>query len=322
MLLRAHSCTSSGTGGAEADLDKEAPVRTRPLLVAALAASLLLGAARNADARPVHFMGPHPIAARFGGGFCYIETPHLHGYAPDHQALYQEVGGQFVFTADPTPFGYEGDKHTFYGHHPIITVEGGEPVYCFLDGPHFHPYAAPETAEYKMKDGVAFYVGPFAPSYARMKPHRVKVVNAEYRPYVELRPTVQVEPPPEWHGEVYISAPVPSVTVRTPGVYVDAPHPRASVEVYAPAPGIVVAPPAPHVVIGAPAPRVDVYAPAPHVMVAPPAPHVMIGAPAPTVVVGAPAPGVVVTGQVRMHHDNGRHEGWRKHGGRGDQGDQ
>jgi hypothetical protein len=291
------------------------------ILVAVLALSSLV--ARTAEARHVHFAGPHPIAARYGGGFCYIETPHLHIYAPDRPALYQQVGDEYVFTGDPTPFGYDGDKHAFYGNHPVAMVNG-EPVYCFIDGPHFHPFAAPDDG-YKVKDGVAFYVGPFAPTYAKMRPHRVKVVNAEYRPYVSFRPTVEVQPPPEWHGEVYVAT--PSVQVGAPGVVVNAPGPPGvDVEVSAP----VVVPPAPHVVVGGPrvvvgAPGVVVAAPAPHVVIGAPAPHVYVGAPAPVVV--APQPGVVVVKERHRHdeddddqgwhHDNGKHKGWYKHG-RGD----
>jgi hypothetical protein len=169
-----------------------------------------------------------------------------------------------------------------------------------------------------MKDGVAFYVGPFEPSYAEMRPQRVRVVNAAYRPYVAFRPTVEVAPPPEWRGEVWIAP--PAVEVQAPGVYVERPHvgveidapgvyverPRVGVEVHAP--GVFVAPP----------PRVVVHAPPP-VVVAPP--RVYVPGP-PSVVVGAP--GAVYVGGGRRHHDRdddddqghdrGRHEGWRKHG--------
>jgi hypothetical protein len=262
--------------------------------------------AARAEAKHVRFLGPHPIAAKYGGGYCYIEAPHMHGYAPERAALYQQVGDEYVFTGDPTPFGYEGERHPFYGHHPVVVEGAPEPVYCLIDGPHYHPYAAPEAPEYRVKDGVAFYVAPIPQVY--VKPQRVKVVNSEYRPYVSFRPTVEVAPPPEWHGEVYVAG--PSVEVRAPGVFVP-PPPHVAVEVNAP--GVFVAPPAPHVVVGVPAPHVVVGAPAP-VLVAPPGPHVYVGAPAPHVVVGAPAPVMVERGGHWEHHDNGRHEGWYKEG--------
>ncbi len=290
-----------------------------------LALGLVALIAAPAAAKHVRFMGPHPIAAKFGGGYCYIEAPHVHLYAPDRPALYGEVDGNFVFTGDPTPFGYDGPKFTFYGHHPIAGAPG---VYCYLDGPHYHPYAPPETPEYKVEKGVAFYVGPYDPVYFREKPHKVKLVQAEYRPYVAVRTTGEVAPPPEWRGEVWVAP--PTVEVGAPGVVVAPPAPQ--VVVAPPAPQVVVAPPAPHVYVAPPAPHVYVAPPAPHVYVAPPAPHVVVGAPPPVVVgvprphgavvVGAPAPvvvgapGVVVHerghGEWKEHHDHGKHKGWYK----------
>jgi hypothetical protein len=264
----------------------------------------------RAEAKHVRFVGPHPIAAKYGGGYCYIEAPHMHVYGPDRPNLYQQVGDDYVFTGDPTPFGYEGERHPFYGHHPV-TVEGSvEPVYCVIDGPHFHGYAAPPTPDYRVKDGVAFYLAPIPPAY--VKPARVHMVNAEYRPYVSFRPTVEVAPPPEWHGEVYVAG--PSVEVRAPGVFVEPPGPpHVAVEVRGP--GVFVPPP-PHVAVEVRGPGVFV----------PPPPHVVVGVPGPRVVVGAPGP--VFVGEERghwkherheehheehwEHHDNGRHNGWHK----------
>lgn len=277
-------------------------MRTRSIL---FALALVAALAARAEAKHVRFLGPHPIAAKYGGGYCYIEAPHMHVYAPDRPNLYQQVGDDYVFTGDPTPFGYEGDRHPFYGHHPVMVDGSPEPVYCLIDGPHFHPYAAPSTPDYRMKDGVAFYVSPIPAAY--VKPARVRVVNAEYRPYVSFRPRVEIAPPPEWHGEVYVAGPsvevrAPGMEVRAPGVFVP-PPPHLSVEVSAP--GVIVAPPAPHVFVGAPG--------------------VVVGAPG-AVVVGAPGP--VFVGGPRghwehreekhwehheehwEHHDNGKHKGW------------
>ena len=44
----------------------------------------VIGVAATAEAHHVRFLGPHPIAAKYGGGYCYIEAPHLHLYGPDH----------------------------------------------------------------------------------------------------------------------------------------------------------------------------------------------------------------------------------------------
>jgi hypothetical protein len=295
-------------------------VRTYILIVVVLLASL---AARVAEARHVHFAGPHPVAAKYGGGFCYIETPHMHIYAPDHQALYQEVGDQYVFTGDPTPFGYDGEKYKYYGNHPVASVNG-DLVYCYINGPHFHAYEPPSDG-YKMKSGVAFYVGPFTPGYVKMRPQRVKMVNNEYRPYAQYRPVVEVQPPSEWQGEVYVAPPAveisaPGVAVAAPGVVVNAPGPP-TVVVNAPPPPVIVAPPGPRLRVVAPPPPVFV-APAPHVRVyAPGPPGIVVAPPRPVIV--APAPGVVVTPGVVVerrehheehweHHDNGKHKGWYK----------
>ncbi|HWE29224.1 MAG TPA: hypothetical protein VHB97_14545 [Polyangia bacterium] len=253
-------------------------MRARTILVALL---VVVAFAARAEAKHVRFLGPHPIAAKFGGGYCYIEAPHMHVYAPDRPNLYQQVGDEYVFAGDPTPFGYEGERHPFYGHHPVIVDGAAEPVYCLIDGPHFHDYAAPSTPDYRVKDGVAFYVAPIPPVYVR--PARVRVVNAEYRPYVSFRPMIEVAPPPEWHGEVYVGA---------PGVEVSAP-------------GVFIAPPSPRVIVGGP--RVVVGAPAP--------PGVVVGAPGP-VFVGERHEGHWEHREEHWeHHDNGRHEGWGDHGG-------
>jgi len=279
----------------------------RNLCVVAIVLALEMAVVGRAEARPVRFVGAHPIAAKQGGGYCYIEAPHMHIYAPDHAALYQQVNDEYVFTGDPSPFGYEGEKHQFYGHHPVASVNG-EPIYCFIDGPHVHPFEAPASPEYKVKGNVAFYIGPFDAGYNRLKPHRVKVVNAEYRPFVAFRPTVEVAPPPEWHGEVWVAP--PAIAVQGPGVTVQAPG------VVVQGPGVVVG--APHF---APPPRVNVVVPAPSVRVS--GPGVYVGGPGvyvggPGVYVGGPGvevngPGVVVGGH-GGHHDNGKHNGWGKHG--------
>ena len=244
----------------------------------------------RSEAHGNHFLGPHPVAAKYGGGFCLIEAPHMHVYAPDHPGLYQRVGDQLVFTADPTPFGYEGDKHPFYGNHPVTTVDG-ETVICYIDGPHYHAFAAPDVPEYETRKGIAFYVGAFPPAYVKLRPARARAMNAEYRPYVSLRPTVEVAPPERWHGEIWVAPPAvgfvaPAVGFHGPGVEMSAPSVT------------VVAPPPPGIYIGGPSVEINggLY---------------------------------VEHGRHRgerferrerdddddhEHHDNGKHNGWYKHG--------
>ncbi len=208
----------------------------RPMIVVTLLAAPL-----SAHARGVHFVGGHPISSKGGGGFCYINVPHSHPYAPDKASLFQQVKGDYVFTGDPTPFGYDGEHHPYYGHHPIGTI-AGEPVFCFLDGPHNHAFEVPDVPEYKVKKGVAFYMGPFPEPVARVRERRAKAINTEYRPYLAYRPTVTVDPPDGWPGQVWIAP--PAVEVEAPGVQVNAPgvvvaQPSVTVSV----PGVIVAPP-------------------------------------------------------------------------------
>jgi hypothetical protein len=255
----------------------------------------VLGAAltsQAAAARPQYrYLAPHPIAAKYGGGYCYIEAPHFHAYAPDHPTLYQQVGEQRVFTGDPTPFGYEGERHKFYGHHPVLSVSG-EPVYCYIDGPHYHAFEA-QGPDYKVEGDVAFYVGTFGPDYARLRPQRAPVVNAEYRPFVAFRPAVEVRPPPEWRGEVWVAP--PAVGVVTPAGAVQARGPGAAVQVETPSVGI-------HVAL----PGVGVQMGGPGVMVG--APGVFLG-PGPQ---RGPHRGEEMH-EEREHWDHGKHKGWDKH---------
>jgi hypothetical protein len=120
---------------------------------------------------------------------------------------------------------------------------------------------------------------------------------------VSFRPTIEVAPPPEWHGEIYVAA--PSVEVRAPGFFAP-PVPGVSVEVRGP--GFVAPPP----------PRVEVRGGVE-----------MRGG----MVVGPPGGGRIEHAHWEEHrerheerheehremredeqHDNGRHEGWQKHG--------
>lgn len=239
------------------------------------------------------FLGPHPIAAHIGGGFCYIDVPHVHPYAPDHPALYQRVGDEYLFTADPVPFGYEGPKTTYYGHHPLLLsaelgVAPPRPLFCWLRGPHYHEQPPPQAPGFQVQGGVVFYVGPMDPEAARLRPQLEPALEAEYRPYVAQRPQVTVTPPSGWAGEIWVVPP--------------------------PAPAVqVVAPAAPRVQVVAPSgPNVHIVAPQPpsiHI-VAPQPPGIHIVAPqAPRLYVAPPAPVYVVPG---WGHP-GKHKGWYKH---------
>lgn len=262
--------------------------------------SLLLLAAPSVASQPnvppalqrkSRYLGAHPIT-NVVNGYCQIDVPHTHGYSPDKPALYQRVGEDYVFTGDPVPFGYDGQKTVFYGHHPVpVHVEAlpgsvpPPPTFCFLKGPHFHEYpVAHEAPGYKVQNDVVFYVGPIPPEVARARPQVEKAIEVEYRPYVAQRPKVIVTPPPEWQGTVWVEPP-PQVVVAPSN------------------PTVVVAPSNPAVVVAPSNPTVVVAAPAPAVVVAPPAP-VFIGVP----------------GAVIMHghgHGHGHGKGHFFHPGRG-----
>jgi len=195
------------------------------------------------------FLGGHPLAARPNAGYCYIDVPHVHDYLPDRPAVYQQAGDSYVFTGDPVPFGYEGTKTVFYGHHPVpINAEpavlGPVPTFCFLKGPHYHEYPQPEGPGYNVKDNVVFYIGPIPPLVAAIRPQLEQALEVEFRPYVALRPKVVVTPPPEWAGVVWVAPPAPAVVV--------APAVAPTVVVAPPTPTVVVTPPQPSVIIGAP----------------------------------------------------------------------
>src|SRR5262249_17096487 len=100
------------------------------------ATSLLFGlfvfcAAAEARAEQVMYMGPHPLGASPSDGYCFIEVPHVHVTAPPPKVrvLYQVNHGEYDFVGDPVPFGYEGPKYAYYGHHPVR-------VDYYDDGPH------------------------------------------------------------------------------------------------------------------------------------------------------------------------------------------
>jgi len=177
---------------------------------------------------------------------------------------------------DPSPFDYQGPRYAYYGAHPVAeaNIQFGQPVYCYLKGPHYHWYQPPPQASFELKGGAYWFTGNYEPVYYEQRP-RYAVVNEAYAPIVYTRPVVDVTvaPPvfradivaggPGWRGAAVVGTPVVSA-------------------------GVYVAPPPPPVV------QVGV--------------GVNLGGP--PVVVGGGAP----VYYERDHHDNGRHRGWYKHG--------
>ena len=197
----------------EHDLTRAAHGRSKRLT--RLATAVVVGCVAQAVvAAPTRFVGPHPIAEGAGGGYCVIEAPHLHAYAPEHPIFYHPTSTGHAFIGDPTPFGYSGERHIFYGHHPV-ALDGNVSVFCFIDGPHYHAFAPPRGDDYAFVDGAAFYVGPLPTTYVDERAKRWKLVNDAFLPLAAFRPVVTVVvPPPEWRGRIY----------APPGVKIQLPH--------------------------------------------------------------------------------------------------
>ncbi len=177
--------------------------------------------AHAGDDGPVRYVGIHPVAADHGAAFCYIEFPHVHHYAPARaEVLYRKHHEGNYFIGDPVPYGYEGPKQSYYGPHPVhvdhVLGDGGDHTeYCYLDGPHYHPFAPAPEARFKLEAGVYFYTGELPRVYVEARPRYARI-NAVYKPFRYQRPVVVVAPPPEYAGPVYVEEPEPRTTVVVP----------------------------------------------------------------------------------------------------------
>lgn len=220
---------------------------------AVLLGLVLFLAAGRADAHQVRYMGMHPIPAEAGGGYCNIDFPHVHVFdLGQNQVLYRNHDDGYAFVGDPVPYGYEGPKYAYQGPHPII-LEDGVTEYCYLEGPHYHPFAPVAGAQFTMKGGVYFYGGHFPQVYYDARPRYARI-NAIYKPLVYARPVVVAGP----EAAVVVEGPPPPAVVVSPpqaGVAVEAGvgiHAGVGVGIGG---GVIVgAPPPPVVVVGRPAP--------------------------------------------------------------------
>lgn len=227
------------------------------LVTAAIAAAPAAASADVVVEGQVQYVGVHPIAASPDEGVCYIEVPHVHVYAPPKKArvLYRTFDDHHHFVADPTAFGYDGPKHSYYGHHPIpidVTV-GLEPAYvegqalehCYLDGPHYHHWAPPPGITFTAKADANWYIGEFGPDYRKHR-RRYARVNAFYEPIVYVRPEVVVEEPPVGYVGPFVDVHV------TGGAVVEGPAVRggAAVDIHVPTPSVSVEVGLPSVRIG------------------------------------------------------------------------
>jgi hypothetical protein len=189
-----------------------------------IALLLLVAAPARASER---YAGPHPIAVRACGGYCYIEVSHLHRYTPDHAVLYHRNESGWIFIGDPTPFGYEGPRTIFYGHHPTLR-DGSATIYCLIDGPHYHAFAPAPGDDYELVEGNAFYMGELGAPYIAQRAQRWKATNDEILPFARARPRVNVYPPSGWEGRTWVP---PWVKVQLPHRPKRELHTRVRVEV-------------------------------------------------------------------------------------------
>jgi hypothetical protein len=195
-------------------------------LVAGLAGLAVFTLAATAQAAVVRYMSQHPLPRKLGGGFCYIDAPHVHDFGPSDPRMYRQVDGEYYFVGDPTPFDYQGPRTAYYGPHPVVeaNVQLGQPVYCYLQGPHYHSYEPPAQASFELRGGAYWFTGTYAPAFYDQRPRYV-AVNEAYAPLVYERPVVDVTlaPPafhgelvgggPGWRGRAVVGAPVVSASV-------------------------------------------------------------------------------------------------------------
>jgi hypothetical protein len=201
-------------------------------IIAALVLSL--GFSASAHARVAEYVSQHPVPHKYGGGFCYIDVPHVHNYAPSDPRMYRESNGQNYFVGDPAPFDYDGPRYSYYGAHPVVDaqVQLGHPVYCYIKGPHYHWYQPPPQAQFQMNGGAYWYVGSFPQTYYDERP-RYGAINEAYAPMPYARPIVDVRvAPPVVAAEISLGGPGwrAAAVVGGPAVYV-APTPAVQVGV-------------------------------------------------------------------------------------------
>lgn len=197
---------------------------TKTSKLAAWAVALALTGGAAAEAKNVRYAGVHPRTGKPEGGLCYIQAVHVHSLPPSNaDVLYRMHNGVYFFIGDPTPFRYDGEKHAYYGHHPVVVnvvleedAKEDHVEYCYLDGPHYHAYPPPPGRKFVEKEDVHYYADEYPEEYNRGRPALAKV-NVVYRPWLEVRPVVVEAPPPQYHGpifDVHVAVPAPHLGVN------------------------------------------------------------------------------------------------------------
>ena len=123
----------------------------------------------------------------------------------------------------------------------VLADNEPDEEYCYIDGPHYHYFAAPQTSEFEMAGDAYFYVGEPPKAYVEARPVMMKI-NAMYTPIVYDRPVITVEPPSAWIGL--------RAEFMAPAVAVEAPRARAGAGIVVVPPSVTVRVPMPSVQIG------------------------------------------------------------------------
>jgi len=234
----------------------------------------MAGATTASAAHVVRYVSKHPIPKKIGHGFCYITVPHFHDYEPSDPRLYRQMDGQYYFVGDPAPFDYDGPRYSYYGAHPIADAD------VHFGTPSYCYLRGPHYHWYAPPPQMQFEMKGGAYWYVG---NYDPVYYSERPRYVAIN---------DAYAPVVYTRPVVDVAVAPPAFHG---------EIIAGGPGF-----AAHAVVGAPVVSAGVY------VAAPPPPVVQVGV---GVGVGVGGPPVVVGGPgYYERHDNGRHNGWYKHG--------
>jgi len=182
------------------------------VVVAPLAVGLLIAAASTpAFAKGVtKYRGIHPLPPH-GGQFCYLALPHVHAKSPSDMRVYRTLPDQQnVFVGDDLALGYEGEKHAYFGPHPLSTpaLPSTETFYCYIRGPHYHSSAPAAGPSFVLKDGVAWYVGAFGPEFEREK-HNLWINDSGALPTYQAPKATLADAPPGYHLPVLAEPPKP-----------------------------------------------------------------------------------------------------------------
>jgi hypothetical protein len=185
------------------------------------------------------YQGNHPIPAAYGGGYCFIDWPHRHHYAPPPSLQFAFVNGYYAYRGawGPDYWRWRPQYQSYYGGYYRHSYAGG--IYWRTrPAPIYRPRIAIGAPGHYRHGAVVVAPGG----------GRVRVVGAPRavgHPYAPGPRAGVVVGAPRPIGRPYAPGPRAGVVVGAPRPY--APGPRAGVAVgaprpYAPGPRPVAAP--------------------------------------------------------------------------------